>query len=140
MFTQIRAAVRNGLLPLLLLGGAVAGAGAEEKAKDANAYPLTFCATCGPEEAGEELITKTHKGREIKLCKGCVKIYTADPDAYIKKVDKVIKEHAAKGGAEKGHEGHDHDGHDHKDGDKGATDKAAPDKGEKKGHEGHNHD
>ncbi|MBA2482697.1 MAG: hypothetical protein H0V44_18695 [Planctomycetes bacterium] len=58
---------------------------------DPNAYPLDYCATCGPEDK-EVLITKTHKGREIKMCKGCVKIFNADPDGYVKKVDKVIKE------------------------------------------------
>jgi hypothetical protein len=65
---------------------------AEDKpAADKNAYPLDYCATCGPEEK-EELVTKKHKGREIKMCKGCIGIFNADPDGYVKKVDKVIKE------------------------------------------------
>lgn len=90
----------------------------EAPAANPNAYPLDYCATCGPEEKSEELITKTHKEREIKLCKGCVKIFNADPDGYVKKVDKVIKE-AAKAKGDKpegkkeekkqdGHEGHKH--------------------------------
>ncbi|HYE07715.1 MAG TPA: hypothetical protein VEL07_19510 [Planctomycetota bacterium] len=112
------------LVPLLLICGAVA----EEKAKDGvTPYPLDFCATCKDEEghAGEELVTRVHKDREIKLCRGCIRIFTADPDGYVKKVDKVIKEHAAKDpkkdakdaekAADKGHEGHEHKDGEHKD-------------------------
>ena len=57
-------------------------------------FPLTFCVTCGDDFTGamkEEIVTKTHKGREVKLCKGCLKIFTADPDGYLKQVDKSIK-------------------------------------------------
>jgi hypothetical protein len=64
----------------------------DQPATAENAYPLDYCATCGPGEKGEELVTKKHKGREIKMCKGCVGIFNADPDGYVKKVDKVIKE------------------------------------------------
>jgi hypothetical protein len=63
-------------------------------------YPLDYCATCGPEEE-EKLVTKIHKGREIKMCKGCVKIFNADPDGYVQKVDKAIKEAEKAKGAEK---------------------------------------
>ncbi len=55
-------------------------------------YPLDYCATCSPDEKGEELVTRVHKGREVKLCKGCVKVFTADPDGYLKRVDKAIRE------------------------------------------------
>ncbi len=60
----------------------------------AKPFPLTFCVTCGDDFTGamkETIVTKTHKGREVKLCKGCVKIYNADPDGYLKQVDKSIK-------------------------------------------------
>lgn len=60
----------------------------------AKPFPLTFCVTCGDDFTGavkEVIVTKAHKGREVKLCKGCVKIYTADPDGYLKQVDKSIK-------------------------------------------------
>lgn len=125
--------VRTLLASLLLAFVALPAMAADAPAADApkadapaanpNAYPLDYCATCGPEEKGEHLITKMHKDREIKLCKGCVKIFNADPDGYVKKVDKVIKE-AAKAKGDKpeekkdeakkdGHEGHDHGDHKH---------------------------
>ncbi len=124
MPSLIRALLRSAILPLLLIVGAVSVANAEDKAKEGvTPYPFDFCATCKGEEGhaheAEELVTKVHKDREIKMCKGCIKIYTADPDAYVKKVDKVIKEHAKdvkdgdkpadKPAAKPGHEGHDHD-------------------------------
>jgi hypothetical protein len=65
---------------------------AAKTADGVTAYPLDYCATCGPEEKGEHLVSKTHKGREIKMCKGCVKIFNADPEGYVKKVDKAIKD------------------------------------------------
>jgi hypothetical protein len=64
--------------------------------RQSRAYPLTFCTTCGDDLSSEEgeadTVTEVHKGREIKLCKGCVKIFTADPDGYLKQVDKAIKD------------------------------------------------
>jgi hypothetical protein len=57
-------------------------------------FSLPFCVTCGDEigtGAQDNIVTRTHKGREVKLCKGCVKIFTADPDGYLKQVDKAIK-------------------------------------------------
>jgi hypothetical protein len=87
----------------------------EDAAAKANAYPLDYCATCGPGEK-EELVTKTHKGRDIKMCKGCVKIFNADPEGYVKKVDKVIKEAAKSNDAKKTDAEDPHKGHDHKDG------------------------
>ncbi len=125
MPSLIRTIASRAILPLLLIVGAFTLAGAEDKTKDGvTPYPFDFCATCkgaeGHAHEVEELVTKVHKDREIKMCKGCIKIYTADPDAYVKKVDKVIKEHAKDGdkpaekpadkpAAKPGHEGHDHD-------------------------------
>jgi hypothetical protein len=86
----------------------------DDVAAKANAYPLDYCATCGPGEK-EELVAKTYKGREIKMCKGCVKIFNADQEGYVKKVDKVIKEAGKAKDAKDPHEGHDHakDGDQH---------------------------
>ncbi|MBA3685771.1 MAG: hypothetical protein H0W72_11100 [Planctomycetes bacterium] len=60
---------------------------------DVKPFPLSFCVTCGDEFTSEQeqIVTKVHKGREVKLCKGCVKIFNADPDGYLKQVDKSIK-------------------------------------------------
>lgn len=98
MFTTIlRSTAMLGLLalsPALFSaegGAAPAGEGAKTES-GLTAYPLDYCATCSPDEKGEELVVKSHKGREIKMCKGCVKIFNADPDGYVKKVDKAIKD------------------------------------------------
>jgi len=61
---------------------------------DVKPFELKFCVTCGDDFTGdvkEVIVTKVHKGREVKLCKGCVKIFNADPDGYLKQVDKSIK-------------------------------------------------
>jgi len=61
---------------------------------DVKPFELKFCVTCGDDfngEMKESIVIKVHKGREVKLCKGCVKIFNADPDGYLKQVDKSIK-------------------------------------------------
>lgn len=67
-----------------------------ESAADVTPFPLKFCVTCGDDVASEEskshTVTKIHKGREIKMCRGCVKIFNADPDGYLKQVDQAIKD------------------------------------------------
>jgi hypothetical protein len=87
-------------LGLVLIGGAFAaeagGTAGADDTPDVQPYPLAFCTTCGDDlstEAGKaDTVAKVHKGREIKLCKGCVKIFTADPDGYLRLVDKAIKD------------------------------------------------
>jgi len=67
---------------------------AEAAQTDVKPFPLKFCVTCGDDITPEnqaEFVTKVHKGREVKLCKGCVKMFNADPDGYLKQVDKSIK-------------------------------------------------
>ncbi len=93
MITAARTFASMAILPALLALFSFASLTAEEPLKDGvTPFPLDHCATCSPDEKGEALVTKTHKGREIKLCKGCVRAFTADPDGYVKKVDKVIKD------------------------------------------------
>jgi YHS domain-containing protein len=69
-------------------------------------YPLTTCLISGEKlgEMGDPYVIN-HKGQEIKFCcKGCVKDFNKDPDAYLKKLKKDQKEADA-------HQGHDHGGH-----------------------------
>ncbi len=63
---------------------------------DGTSFPFDHCITCRDEDGhghgAEELLTRSHKDREVKLCRGCLPAYTADPAAYVKKVDRAIAE------------------------------------------------
>lgn len=95
------------VLPLLLAAiGLVAGEGpaptpapapatapaATPPADGVKPFPLPFCVTCGDKFGADETpVVKVHKNREVKMCAGCVKLFTADPDGYLKMVDQSVK-------------------------------------------------
>lgn len=55
-------------------------------------YPLATCPVSGePLGAMGDPVIKTYEGREIRLCcKGCIKKFEADKDAYLKTIDEQI--------------------------------------------------
>ncbi len=63
---------------------------------DGHSFPFDHCITCrdedGHDHGAEELLTRTHQEREVKLCRSCLPAYTADPAAYVRKVDRAIAE------------------------------------------------
>ncbi|HYE07720.1 MAG TPA: hypothetical protein VEL07_19535 [Planctomycetota bacterium] len=61
---------------------------------DGRSFPFDHCITCrdehGHDHGAEELLTRTHQDREVKLCRGCLPAYTADPAGYVRKIDRAI--------------------------------------------------
>lgn len=79
----------TGALALTLFASPFTGQAAETKAK-LKPYPLKTCLVSG-EKLGEmgAPYSINYKGQEIKFCcKGCVKDFNKDPEAYLKKMVK----------------------------------------------------
>ncbi len=78
-------------------------------------YPLTTCVVMGV-TLGKHgpILDVVHEDRLVRLCcQGCVSEFEKDPDRYIKKLDRAVKDAesespARKHDAKPGHCGHDH--------------------------------
>jgi hypothetical protein len=82
------------LLLMLALAGLTSSGIAEDKKKEAKAYPLKTCIVSDEALGGDhgDPYVFTHDGQEFKLCcKPCLKDFNKDPKGYHKKLSDAQK-------------------------------------------------